>query len=148
MPLRLMLPMALWSLIGLASTQAQTPADPDPGAPPALSAPQTVQTPPTPAPTWVPGRVAELQALDKVNARHSTLNVKVGDIGNFGSLQIAVQACMTRPPDQAQDSAAFLSITDTKGDGVAFKGWMVASQPALSMLQHPVFDIRVTGCRP
>ena len=89
-----------------------------------------------------------MQALDKVNARHSTLNVKVGEVGNFGSLQVAVQACVTRPPDQAPDSAAFLSITDTKGDGVAFKGWMVASQPALSMLQHPVFDIRVTGCKP
>jgi hypothetical protein len=141
-----------WSLAGLSLAVAQSPAPGlDPGVPPALAAPQPAQaplTPPTPPPTWVSGRVAELQALDKVNARHATLNVKVGDTVLFGSLQVTVQACVTRPPDQAQDSAAFLSLTDTKGDGVAFKGWMVASQPALSMLQHPVFDIRVTGCKP
>lgn len=139
-------------MAGLALAQAQTLSpDGGPGTPPALTAPPTVQapqTPPTPPPTWVAGRVAELQALDKVNARHSTLTVKVGDVAQFGSLQVMVRACVTRPPDQAQDSAAFLAITDSKGDGLAFKGWMVASQPALSMLQHPVFDIRVTGCKP
>ena len=114
-------------------------------APSVPALPLTLATPP---PSWVVRGVAELQALDKVNARHSVLSLKVGETAPFGTLRIEVLACVVRPPDQPQDAATFLSITDTTGEGVNFRGWMFASQPALSMLQHPVFDIRVTGCRP
>ena len=114
-------------------------------APSVPALPLTLATPP---PTWVARGVAELQALDKVNARHSMLTLKVGETAPFGTLRIEVLACVVRPTDQPQDAAAFLSITDTTGEGVSFRGWMFASQPALSMLQHPVFDIRVTNCRP
>jgi hypothetical protein len=130
--------------IAFTPAQAQTQSPGPPADPPPPTQPET---PPTPPLSWTPRGVAELQALDKVNARHAVLSVKVGEQGQFGSLRIAVQACVARPPNQPQDAAAFLSITDASGEGVAFRGWMVASQPALSMLQHPVFDIRVTGCR-
>ena len=137
------------AVAGLASVPAvaQSPAQdpPSPGDVPPAARPET---PPTPPLSWVPKDIAELQALDKVNARHSVLTVKVGDQVQFGSLRIEVQACVARPPNQPQDAAAFLAITDANNEGVPFRGWMVASQPALSMLQHPVFDIRVTGCRP
>ena len=126
---------------GLAQIQTQdlaTPGDAPPAARP--------ETPPTPPLSWVPQRVAEIQVLDKVNARHSVLTVKVGEQVQFASLRIEVQGCVMRAPNQPQDAAAFLVITDANKEGVPFRGWMVASQPALSMLQHPVFDIRVTGC--
>ena len=28
-----------------------------------------------------------------------------------------------------------------------FRGWMLANNPSLSMLQHPIYDVRVVGCR-
>ena len=49
-----------------------------------------------------------LQVLDKVNAQTTTLTVKVGQAGTYGSLTIAVQACVIRPPTLPQDAAAFL----------------------------------------
>ena len=147
-PQRLLAAAYLLAATVLPSNAAQAQSAPAPAPVLAETAPALPLTPATPPPTWVVRGVAELQALDKVNARHSMLSLKVGETAPFGTLRIEVLACVVRPPDQPQDAATFLSITDTTGEGVNFRGWMFASQPALSMLQHPVFDIRVTGCRP
>jgi hypothetical protein len=95
---------------------------------------------------WVQMGSATLQALDKVNARAETLVVKVGDAGHFGSLNIAVRGCFVRTPDRPADAAAFLVIRDQRPDAPSFTGWMVRSAPSMSMLAHPIYDIRITGC--
>jgi hypothetical protein len=102
------------------------------------------------AQSWLPQRVAELQALDKVTARVTTLRVPVDRPENFGSLTITVRACHARPPDEVPDAAAWLEITDSRApaNGAAvFRGWMFANAPGVHMLQHPVYDIRVLECR-
>ena len=99
---------------------------------------------------WDPQRVAELQALDKVNARVSTLRVPVGQPAIFGSLTLTVRACHARPADEVPDAAAWLEIADSRppANGAAvFRGWMFANAPGVNMLQHPVYDIRVLECR-
>jgi len=103
-------------------------------------------------PGWVPRGTAELQALDKVYARAATLSVKIGQSVRFGTIDIAVLGCFVRPPDRAQDAAAFLAITDhqgtdQQGGAAKFRGWMFAANPALSMLEHPIYDVRLIGCR-
>ncbi len=127
------------------SVPPATAAAPPPGSPP--SAATTFTPAPPTAETWLPRGTAEVQALDKVNARNAVLSVKVGDTAKFGSLTIAVQACVVTPPDQPQDAAAFLVITDSHDGEPGFSGWMVAQAPSASMLQNPIYDIRVTGCR-
>ncbi len=97
--------------------------------------------------TWVPQGSAQLQVLDKVNAQNSLLTVKVGQEAQFGSLNIQVQACDTHPSDQPQDFAAYLTITDSHADAPGFRGWMLANDPSLSMLEHPVYDVRVVSCK-
>jgi len=131
----------------LQSPQSPAVATPAPTdqTPPAQEAPR-VAPPPAQA-TWLPQTTAQLQVLDKVNAQNAVLTVKVGQETRFGSLSIQVQACNIRPPDQPQDSAAYLSITDSHPDAPGFRGWMLANNPALSMLQHPIYDVRVVGCR-
>ncbi|MGG5807907.1 DUF2155 domain-containing protein [Falsiroseomonas sp. CW058] len=99
---------------------------------------------------WVPQRVAELQALDKVTARVVTLRAAVNVPERFGSLTLTVRACHSRPPDEVADAAAWLEITDSRApaSGAAvFRGWMFANAPGVNMLQHPVYDIRVMECR-
>lgn len=97
--------------------------------------------------TWVSQGSALLQVLDKVNAQNAVLTVKVGQQAQFESLSIQVEACSIHPPDQPQDSAAYLTITDSRADAPGFRGWMLANNPSLSMLQHPIYDVRVVGCR-
>ncbi len=133
-----------------ASAQANapvvaTPLPPaNPGAgPPAPQAPAA----PAPASAWLPQPNATLQVLDKVNAQTAVLTVKVGQSVKVGTLNIEVKACDIRPPDQPQDSTAYLAITDSISATPAFSGWMLAGNPSLSMLQHPIYDVRVTGCK-
>jgi hypothetical protein len=97
---------------------------------------------------WTQMGTATLQALDKINARGDTLVVKVGDVGHFGSLDIAVRGCFVRPPDVPADATAFLIIRDERSDKPAFSGWMVRSAPYMSMLAHPIYDVRVVSCAP
>lgn len=87
-----------------------------------------------------------IQALDKVNAQSGLLTLKVGASGQFGALTVSVQACIVRPADQPSDAAAFLTVTDSHVEGPVFKGWMLRSQPSLSMLEHAIYDLRVLGC--
>lgn len=99
---------------------------------------------------WVPQRVAELQALDKVTARVSTLRVPVNQPASFGTLTVTVRSCQARPPDEVPDASAWLEIADSRppANGAAvFRGWMFANAPGVSMLQHPVYDIRLIECR-
>lgn len=97
---------------------------------------------------WVQMGTATLQALDKVNARGDLLVLKVGDSGHFGSLIISVRGCFVRTPDRPSDATAFLVIRDQHPDAPGFSGWMVRSAPYLSMLAHPIYDVRVAGCSP
>lgn len=103
--------------------------------------------PPSGPGSWLPRGTAELTALDKVRAVPTNLIVQVGETVRYGSLTIALRGCVVRPPDQARDSAAFLEITDSHPGGPGFRGWMLASAPALGMMEHPLYDIRVVACR-
>ncbi len=99
---------------------------------------------------WVPRQGAELQVLDKVTARVSVLHANVGQAAQYGTLTIAVRACNARPPDEVPDAAAFLEMTDSRraaGAQQVFRGWMFANAPGVSMLEHPVYDVRVLDCR-
>jgi hypothetical protein len=125
------------------SVQPQPPPPDQRPAPPQAPAPNG---PPQIQASWVPQTTAQLQVLDKVNAQNAVLTVKVGQEARFASLNILVQACDVHPPDQPRDAAAFLTVTDSHGDAPAFHGWMLANEPSVSMLQDPIYDVRVVAC--
>ena len=98
-----------------------------------------------------PAPVAQLQGLDKITARISTFDVPVGQMAKFGTLQITVVACDRTPPEELPESAGFLKISDVHEDGresrdELFSGWMFASSPGLSGLEHPVYDVWLKEC--
>ncbi len=99
-------------------------------------------------------RVAVLQGLDKVTARIRVLEAPVDQEIRFGSLAIRARACYETPPTEPPESAAFLEIDDLghdpesgTGRESAFTGWMFASTPGISALEHPVYDVWVIDCR-
>jgi hypothetical protein len=96
-----------------------------------------------------PFDTAILQGLDKVTARVSTIEAPLGDTAKFGGLEIIVRACDKRPPEETPESAAFLDIWEVRPGEPAvsvFRGWMFASSPALSALEHPVYDVWLLDC--
>jgi hypothetical protein len=96
-----------------------------------------------------PRDVARLGTLDKVTARVSRLDVAVGETRRFGTLEITVASCFEAPPTEPPESAAYLTIVDQVPEAPpeeVFAGWMFASSPALSALEHAVFDVWVEDC--
>ncbi len=93
--------------------------------------------------------VAVLRGLDKITARTTVMHVPVGTEVAFGTLRITVRACLETPPTEPPESAAFLEINvDDPGSAPkkAFSGWMFASSPSLSALEHPVYEVWVVDC--
>jgi len=94
--------------------------------------------------------VALLQGLDKITARVSQFEAPVGIPVRFGTLSIRVRDCEKNPPEETPESAAFLEIDEARPGEVnlrVFAGWMFASSPALSALEHPVYDVTLLDCR-
>jgi hypothetical protein len=92
----------------------------------------------------------KLQGLDKSVGRTITFEAKVGSTIQYGPLFIKIHACRKAPPIETPESAAFLQIWEVppgsdKSEWV-FSGWMFASSPALSAMDHPVYDVWVLDC--
>ena len=136
---------------GVPPTQ-ESPASPDPseqgdgGSTQAPDSNKPAASPIARPNTWLPARVVKLKALDKVNAQAAALTIKVGQSATFGSLTITAKACLTRPADQPADAAAYLAVVDGHPDSPGFDGWMLADEPSVSMMEHPIYDLRVIGC--
>ena len=91
----------------------------------------------------------KLRSLDKITARTMTFEAKVGSTVKYGPLYIKIQACRKAPPIEQPESAAFLQIwevTATEKAKWVFSGWMFASSPALSSMDHPIYDVWVIDC--
>ena len=123
-----------------ASAQPVPPAEALPAVPP----------PAAPAGrSLLVGTGAVLQGLDKITARVRQIEVALNETVAFGTLRITVRACRKAPPEDAPESAVFLEIVEARQGQSAtrvFSGWMFASSPALSALEHPVYDVWVTDC--
>jgi len=95
-----------------------------------------------------------LRALDKVTATTQDFTVAIGDALNYGSLRVDVKHCEKKPPEEIPETYAFLQIFDNRTNGQGrnveaeklFSGWMLASKPAISALDHAVYDIWVLDC--
>lgn len=102
------------------------------------------------AATAAPQDIVVLQGLDKVTARVSTIEAPVGQTFRFGTLEIIARYCDKRPPEEPPETTAFVDIWEIKEGQSAtslYRGWMFASSPALSALEHAVYDVWVLDCK-
>lgn len=95
--------------------------------------------------------VATLAGLDKITGRITRFDVYIDETVLFGALEITVRACYDRPStDTLQRTSAFLEVDQRSLDGTAkriFTGWMFADSPALSAVDHPVYDVWLVECK-
>jgi hypothetical protein len=136
------------ALGALAAGAAQAQQKSPPASPPAKTAPPPT-TAAAPAVT-----AAVLQGLDKTTARVSTVEAPLDKPVRFGTLIITARACNKKPPEEPPNTTAFLEINEARAQGQAntdvqhlFSGWMFAQSPALSTLEHPVYDVTVLDCK-
>ncbi|NVN42016.1 DUF2155 domain-containing protein, partial [Ameyamaea chiangmaiensis] len=108
----------------------------------------TAVSPPTiyPSNVWQGHAQAVVRVLDRLDSHVEVLTIPAGGNTQFKSLTLAVKACLDRPATLSPDAAVSLDIVDSHPEGARFSGWMLAAEPALNVLESPVYDVRVVGC--
>lgn len=97
----------------------------------------------------VQNRLAVFAALDKITGEITTLKVPIDEVAKFGTFRIRPRTCHTRPPTEEPRTMAFVEIEEYTYDRKhrrVFTGWMNAESPGLHAVEHPLFDVWLTGC--
>ena len=93
---------------------------------------------------------AELNILDKVSSKTSSVNIKVGNEFIFQNLKINVLKCQNSKFDDDPEVTAYMQVKDLKSTSknkvFVFNGWTFASTPSIRPFDHPVYDIWLKKC--
>lgn len=93
--------------------------------------------------------VAIFSGLDKITATITSFRVGLDETMRFGRIEVTPRACYSRPPTEEPKTTTFVEIDEILEDGSKkriFSGWMFAESPGLNALEHPIFDVWLTGC--
>ncbi len=106
---------------------------------------------PASAQDTTPGGTAEatgavLRSLDKLGGEVLDMEIRVGETLALGRLQVTLGDCRYPANNPAGDAYAYVVIRNAGVDAPAFAGWMIASSPALSALDHARYDVWVMRC--
>ncbi|KGB80493.1 MAG: DUF2155 domain-containing protein [Confluentimicrobium sp.] len=91
-----------------------------------------------------PGGV--VRVLDRVSGAVSDIELANGQTATYGRIEISLGECRFPADNPSSDAFALLTIRNTGADAPVFEGWMIASSPALSALDHPRYDVWVLRC--
>tara|TARA_B100000700_G_C14798584_1_gene739406 strand:+ start:322 stop:729 length:408 start_codon:yes stop_codon:yes gene_type:complete len=95
-------------------------------------------------------KYAELNILDKVSSKTSSVTIKIGQELIFQNLLINVLKCQNSKFDDDPEITAYMQVKDlksTNNDKVyIFNGWTFASSPSIRPFDHPVYDIWLKKC--
>ena len=99
---------------------------------------------------WLNEEYAELNILDKVSSKTTSVTIKIGEEFIFQNLLINVLKCQNSKFDDNPEVTAYMQIKDlkaTSNDKVfVFNGWTFASSPSIRPFDHPVYDIWLKKC--
>ena len=88
-----------------------------------------------------------LRWLDKISGITEDIDIAVGETQSHGRLAIKLDDCRYPVNDPASNAFAHLTIRDSLQEEPVFLGWMIATSPALSALDHARYDVWVLRCK-
>jgi hypothetical protein len=94
--------------------------------------------------------IAVFAGLDKITGITTAFEVKIGEEKRFGGLIVKPDACYSREITEEPKTSSFVEVDEKSTDGARkriFTGWMFAESPGLNAVEHPVYDVWLTGCR-
>ena len=95
-------------------------------------------------------KYAELNILDKVSSKTSSVTIKIGKELIFQNLLINVLKCQNSKFDDDPEITAYMQVKDLKSTNnnkvYIFNGWTFASSPSIRPFDHPVYDIWLKKC--
>jgi hypothetical protein len=96
-------------------------------------------------------RVAVLGVLNKRNGVEREITLKPGQAARIdGQVTVRLRACeRTAPWEQDRLTGAFVQMDVRREDQRwhrVFSGWLYKEQPALNVVQHPIYDVWPKSC--
>ena len=89
---------------------------------------------------------ALLRGLDKVSGAVHDIALRSGKSIEIGNLLVALGECRYPVANPVGDAFAHLNIQNVDSNDTVFKGWMIASSPALNPLEPARYDVWVLRC--
>ena len=91
-----------------------------------------------------------IKALDKITAKTLAIKLGIGEKKYFGSLEIKGLKCQLSENNEFSDTVAYLQVKDLDSKNnnqvFLFNGWTFVSSPTLKPIDHPIYDLWITGC--
>ncbi|WP_375281193.1 DUF2155 domain-containing protein [Pseudooctadecabacter sp.] len=94
--------------------------------------------------TSAPG--GTLRILDKITGRTDDVSFRSGQTQDFGLMEITMSECRYPSGNRSGDAYTLLTIVYNNAPDPVFRGWMIASAPALNALDHPRYDVWALRC--
>ena len=100
--------------------------------------------------------VALVQILNKTTAKNLTVDLRIGQKINLGAITLKAHKCWQAPLEQKPETKILLEVfenksLDSSSDHIEysriFYGWIFASSPSISGVQHPIYDIVAISCK-
>jgi hypothetical protein len=94
---------------------------------------------------------AKIVVLNKITAKSEQIIFDIGQVKFFGNLSIEVHKCVQSTDLYEPNNLMLLTIFDNKVDDdqlSVFHGWIATSNPSLSTLEHPVYEVIPMSCLP
>ena len=92
------------------------------------------------------GQGALVRTLDRITGEVIDYEIPSGGEVVRARIRVQVGECRFPKEDPASDAYARITVFDNSVTDPMFDGWMVASSPALSSLEHPRYDVWVLSC--
>ncbi len=89
---------------------------------------------------------AQLRGVDRINGEVFEIIVPSGSTARIQGIAIKLNSCRYPVGNPSGDAFASLEIVESETGKYLFVGWMIASSPALSAMDHPRYDIWVMRC--
>ncbi|ATP12195.1 DUF2155 domain-containing protein [Bartonella henselae] len=94
--------------------------------------------------------IAVFAGLDKITGRTTRFEVSLGEVYQYGALQVTPRVCYTSSKDEPTRTTGFVEVNEVTLDKKVrriFTGWMFADSPGLNAVEHPIYDVWLKDCK-
>ncbi|EJF75133.1 DUF2155 domain-containing protein [Bartonella alsatica] len=98
----------------------------------------------------ISNRIAVFSGLDKITGRTTRFEVSLGEVYQYGALQVTPRVCYTSSKDEPTRTTGFIEVNEITLDKKVrriFTGWMFADSPGLNAIEHPIYDVWLKDCK-
>jgi len=92
---------------------------------------------------------ATIQVLNKITAKAEKISLQAKKPLIINNIEIILHKCWQAPSYQRPETKILLEVLqndNNQNKKTIFYGWLFASSPSLSSLEHPIYDIVALNC--